>query len=83
MTLARTAASVGGVALAATGLGVAALRHASKSLHPRGDVVRGRIFREGSPESTGVPWLDEPGEGDVVVRLSRAWANASGGTGRV
>ena len=34
--------------------------------------MRGRIYRHGLDPGTGVPWLDEPGEDEVVVRLSRA-----------
>ena len=33
--------------------------------------MRGRIYRHGLDPGTGVPWIDEPGE-DEVVRLSRA-----------
>ena len=33
--------------------------------------MRGRIYRHGL-SGAGVPWLDEPGEDEVVVRLSRA-----------
>jgi hypothetical protein len=35
-------------------------------------LVQGRIYRHGLSPGTGVPWLDEPGEDEVVVRLSRA-----------
>jgi hypothetical protein len=58
--------------LAAATRGVAALRPARKPLHPDGAVVRGRIYRRGSEVPTGVAWLDEPGEDEVVVRRSRA-----------
>jgi hypothetical protein len=51
---------------------VAALRSAAKPLHPAGEVLTGRIHRHGSEPTTGVPWLDEPGEDDVLVRRSRA-----------
>jgi hypothetical protein len=64
----------GGVLAAATG-GLAALRRARKPLHPSGEVLAARIFRrgaDGSSDVSGVPWLDEPGEDDAVVRLSRA-----------
>jgi hypothetical protein len=64
--------SVGGALLAVGTQGVAALRPARKPLHPDGDVQVGRIHRSGSEEKTGVAWLDEPGEDDVDVRLSRA-----------
>ncbi|MCW2792863.1 MAG: putative phosphodiesterase [Nocardioides sp.] len=72
VTLPRLASTAGGAALAAATGVVASLRPARKPLHPRGDVLTGRIFRSGSEEKTGVAWLDEPGEDDAVVRLSRA-----------
>ena len=68
----RAAASVGGAFLAAATQAVASLRPARKPLHPDGDVVAGRIYRSGSDEKTGVAWLEEAGEDDVIVRLSRA-----------
>ncbi|MEP9362683.1 hypothetical protein ABLE68_06940 [Nocardioides sp. CN2-186] len=66
------AASAGGAVLAQATRALATVRPAAKPLHPRGVVLRGRIYRHGSPEPVGVPWLDEPGEDDVQVRLSRA-----------
>ena len=51
---------------------VSALRPAAKPLHPSGVTLTGRIHRHGSEPLAGVPWLDEPGEDDVLVRLSRA-----------
>ena len=70
--IARAAASTGGVFLALGTQTITSLRPARKPLHPDGDVVAGRIYRRGSEEKTGVAWLDEAGEDDVVVRLSRA-----------
>ena len=52
--------------------GLAALRPASKPLHPEGSVRRGVLVRHGLDTPTGVPWLDEPGTDDVVLRWSRA-----------
>ena len=72
MSLQRTASRVGGAVLATATRGVASLRSARKPLHPDGELVDGRIFRRGSVERTGVPWIDEEGEDDVVVRRSRA-----------
>jgi hypothetical protein len=72
VSLQRTAASVGGSVLAAATQGVASLRLARKPLHPDGEVVKGRLFRRGSDVPTGIAWLDEQGEDDVVVRRSRA-----------
>ncbi|HEU5037033.1 MAG TPA: hypothetical protein VFT70_08505 [Nocardioides sp.] len=71
-TLTRAASSVGGGVLAAATGGLATLRRARKPLHPSGDLVAGRVFRRGSAQPTGVPWLDEEGQDDAVVRLSRA-----------
>jgi hypothetical protein len=44
----------------------------AKPLHPRGDLVRGTLHRSGVLPPTGVPWLDEPGQDDVLARVSRA-----------
>ncbi|GAA1955845.1 hypothetical protein GCM10009798_13880 [Nocardioides panacihumi] len=71
-TVPRAAASVGGALLAAGTQALAALRPARKPLHPDGDVRDGTLLRRGADEKTGVAWLDEPGEDDVAVRLSRA-----------
>ena len=69
---ARGAASAGGAALAAATRAIAAVRPAAKPLHPQGVVRTGRLVRHGSVVGSGVAWLDEAGEDDVVVRLSRA-----------
>ena len=70
----RSALSAAGGALLAAGTrALAAVRPAAKPLHPQGVVLRGRIRRRGSSDAeSGVAWLDEPGEDDVEVRLSRA-----------
>lgn len=68
----RAASSAGGAALAAATRGIAAVRPAAKPLHPLGVVRAGRLVRHGSITRSGVAWLDEPGEDDVLVRLSRA-----------
>jgi hypothetical protein len=67
-----TAADLAGRALASITRGVAAVRHADKPLHPDGDMYAGQLIRPGSQERTGVPWIDQGGEDDVIVRLSRA-----------
>jgi hypothetical protein len=72
VSLQRAASSAGGAVLAAATRCVASLRPARKPLHPDGEVVQGRIHRRGSDVPTGVPWLDDEGEDDVVVRRSRA-----------
>lgn len=66
------AASAGGAGLAGLTRLVAALRPAAKPLHPRGDLVAGRLVRQGLPHPVGVPWLDDPGVDEVLVRRSRA-----------
>ncbi|WP_216653916.1 hypothetical protein [Nocardioides sp. zg-DK7169] len=70
--LTRAAAGAGGAVLAAGTRALAAVRPARKPLHPDGDVRPGRIRRTGSAVRSGVAWLDEPGEDEVRVRLSRA-----------
>ncbi|WP_196804044.1 hypothetical protein [Marmoricola sp. URHB0036] len=65
-------ARAGGGALASLIRGVSALRVDAKPLHPRGIVVRGTLRRHGLDLPTGVAWLDEQGEDDVVLRWSRA-----------
>ncbi len=67
-----TAADLAGRALAAATSGISALRPADKPLHPEGQTWAGRLTRAGSEERTGVSWLDEPGEDEVLVRTSRA-----------
>ncbi len=68
----KALSSAGGAALAGATRAVAMLRAADKPLHPAGVTLVGRIDRSGSDPVTGVPWLDEPGEDEVLVRLSRA-----------
>lgn len=70
----RTGTAVAGVAGGALGLvfgGVAALRR-GKPLHPKGQVVRATLTRTGAARRRHVPWLDEPGTDEAVVRFSRA-----------
>src|SRR5215213_722166 len=67
----RVASSAGGQILRA-GTGLVTVRPAAKPLHPRGSLVTGALHRFGGEEGTGAAWLDDPGEDDVVVRLSRA-----------
>lgn len=62
---------LGGV-LAGLARGIAAARPADKPLHPHGNVLTATLHRIGVQPPTGVPWLDDPGTDDVVVRLSRA-----------
>jgi hypothetical protein len=57
---------------------LSALRPALKPLHPRGEVAAGVLRRTGEAPPTGVPWLDEPGCDEVLVRRSRAIGFAEG-----
>jgi hypothetical protein len=43
-----------------------------KALHPSGGVRPAVIHRNGGRARTGVAWIDEPGNDQVLVRLSRA-----------
>lgn len=72
--LTRGAAALGGGLLAGATQALATLRTAAKPLHPDGEVRRGHLVRRGTDPGphVGVAWIDEPGEDDVVVRLSRA-----------
>jgi hypothetical protein len=67
----RVVAIGGGQALRAL-TRVAALRPATKPLHPRGSVVSAVLHRFGSHQPSGAGWLDERGEDQVLVRQSRA-----------
>jgi hypothetical protein len=72
-TIPRYASAGGGALLAGATGALASVRRARKPLHPEGAVVTGRLHRSGGgARSTGVPWLDEPGDDDVEVRRSRA-----------
>jgi hypothetical protein len=67
-----TAADLAGRALATITRGVAAVRHPDKPLHPDGEMYAGRLARPGSGRPIGVPWIDQGGEDEVIVRVSRA-----------
>lgn len=68
-----TAADLVGHALSTMTRGLAALRSPSeKPLHPDGEMYAGRLVRAGSDAPIGVPWIDQNGEDEVIVRLSRA-----------
>jgi hypothetical protein len=66
------ASRVAGAILQGTFAAVARLRPTKKPLHPRGDTVSATIRRTGLSPGVGVPWIDEAGVEDVVVRISRA-----------
>ena len=57
--------------LVGVSLGALARLRDGKPMHPRGAVHDGVLERTGSNPPWGVPWLDEPGRSDAVVRLSR------------
>lgn len=69
-SLTRGAADAGGTVLATGTRVLGALRPAAKPLHPAGRVVAARLHRSGL--GTGVAFLDEAGDLQVVVRESRA-----------
>lgn len=66
------AARIGGAALAGATSAIAHLRPAAKPLHPRGQVWTAKLTRHGLTEPMGVPWLDESGIDQALVRLSAA-----------
>jgi hypothetical protein len=68
----RAGAGPIGLTLAAMTRATAGLRPARKPLHPVGDLRTAHIRRHGSDARTGVGWLDDPGEEEAVVRVSRA-----------
>jgi hypothetical protein len=84
LTVARRVVLAGGRALAAVasgvlglalGLGsatVSRLRPAAKPLHPVGSVRAGTLHRIDADQPSLVPWLDERGEDEVLVRSSRS-----------
>ncbi len=71
-SLETVAADTSGRLLSTVIRGVAAVRPARKPLHPRGTVLRARLHRRGSEPATEVPWIDEVGVNEVVVRISQA-----------
>jgi hypothetical protein len=72
--LTRRAAALGGGLLAGATQALAMVRSAAKPLHPTGELYDGHLVRRGTAygDHTGVDWVDEPGEDEVLVRLSRA-----------
>lgn len=67
-----TAAETAGRMLSGVTAGLSVLRHREKPLHPVGEMFAGRLVRPGSETAHGVPWFDQPGQDDVLVRVSRA-----------
>jgi hypothetical protein len=68
----RSAVSAGGRALGAVFGAASRLRPAPKPLHPSGSISPAVLHRTGGDRPSGVPWLDEPGEDEVLVRRSRS-----------
>jgi hypothetical protein len=64
-------ARAGGAVLAAAVRGLAAVRSAEKPMHPTGRVLRGRLERHGLEPGIGVPFVDDAGVVEVVVRESK------------
>ena len=54
------------------GLGAVARLTGTKPMHPSGVLCTAQLQRYGRAEPLGVPWLDEPGIDDAVLRLSRS-----------
>jgi hypothetical protein len=65
-------ADAAGTALGAVFRTVGEIRPARKPLHPRGELRRAHLHRDGSEERVGVPLLDESGVDVVTARVSRA-----------
>ncbi len=68
----RTVSAAAGTTLGALFGALGRVRPASRPLHPRGQVLRGVLHREGATPAIGVPWLDGTGEDPVLVRSSRS-----------
>ncbi|HEU4674992.1 MAG TPA: hypothetical protein VFS29_03330 [Motilibacteraceae bacterium] len=67
----RLAGRAAGAGLgAASAVGTVVRR--SRPLHPRGALLAATVRRHGAPVPWGVPWLDEPGEDEALVRVSRS-----------
>lgn len=57
--------------LLAVPLGAVARARHGRPMHPRGAVFDAVLERVGGASPCGVPWVDDSGRDDVVVRLSR------------
>jgi len=69
----EAAATVVGKALAGLFFAIGKARtSAVRALHPQGELRRGVLARQGCEWPTGVPWLDEPGTEEVLLRFSRS-----------
>jgi hypothetical protein len=63
-------AATAGRAVAVVFAGIARVT-GTKPLHPHGVLFDAVLERTGPERPLGVPWIDQPGTDDVVVRLSR------------
>ncbi|MCW2866818.1 MAG: putative phosphodiesterase [Marmoricola sp.] len=70
--LLTTLAGPAGTALAVVTGAIDRVRRPAKPLHPHGRVTHAVLHRRGSAVTSGVPWIDEPGRDEVLVRTSRA-----------
>lgn len=68
----EVAATVPGAVLSGVFGAAGRLRPTAKPLHPRGTLHSAVVRRSGLAEPSGVPWLDEPGTDQALIRLSRA-----------
>lgn len=68
----QAASATGGAVLATSTRTLAAVRGTAKPLHPEGELVVGTLSRVGLTPPLGVPWLDQAGEDQVLVRRSRS-----------
>lgn len=71
-SIAETLASSGGAVLGGLFSVAARIRPTAKPLHPRGELLRADVTRTGLDAATGIQWLDEPGDNQALVRVSRA-----------
>ncbi|MGN6332668.1 MAG: hypothetical protein ACTHOD_13590 [Motilibacteraceae bacterium] len=67
----RLAGRAAGAGLGAASAVGAVVRH-DRPLHPKGALLAATVRRHGAPVPWGVPWLDEPGEDEALVRVSRS-----------
>lgn len=51
---------------------VSRVRRAARPLHPIGSVGTGVLTRHGSTPRCGIDWIDEPGDDEVLLRVSRS-----------
>lgn len=67
----RLAGRAAGAGLGAVSAVGTLVRH-NRPLHPKGALLAATVRRHGAPVPWGVPWLDQPGQDEALVRVSRA-----------